>query len=244
MLVIGIILLFLAAFLPGLFIIYTPQRRQPNIQYMLVFAGAFIFSITLLHLLPELMTATDNPRKVGLFVLLGFIMQVLIDFATSGVEHGHLHHHSHHGRLSPILLMSGLCIHALMDGSILVHPGHHHETANNFGLLASIMLHKIPESIALISVLSFAFNKRLVLLAFLLIFSLASPIGLMASDMLSRFNLLDREGFVILFSIISGNLLHISTTIYFETSPNHSFHKKRALIGLLGIMLAIVAEFM
>jgi len=240
----ALLILFLTAFIPGLFIIYYPGTRKPDIKYMLVFAGAFIFSITLVHLLPELISASTDPKLVGIFVLVGFIMQMLLDLTTSGVEHGHMHNHSHHGRISPIVLMSGLCLHALMDGSILIHPGHQHGVMGNSGLMLGIMLHKIPESIALIAVLSFVFKKKFTLLVFLIIFSLASPVGLLLSELLSHYELLDKQGFIILFSIVSGNLLHISTTIYFETSPDHSFHKKRAIIGLLGTLLAILTEIL
>lgn len=240
----AILPLFLAALVPGLFIIYQPGARKPDIKYMLVFAGAFIFSITLVHLLPELMSASDDPKLVGIFVLVGFLMQVFLAFITSGVEHGHMHNHSHHGRISPIILMSGLCLHAIMDGSILVHPGHEHGALGNSGLMLGIMLHKIPEAIALVAVLSFVFKNKLTLLAYLILFSLASPFGLLISELLNNYELLGKQGFIILFSIVSGNLIHISTTIYFETSPDHSFHKKRAIIGFLGTLLAILTEIL
>jgi zinc and cadmium transporter len=55
---------------------------------------------------------------------------------------------------------------------------------------------------------------------------------------------LGSEGFLILFAIVSGNFLHISTTIYFESSPDHSFHRKKILISLLGAALAILIEFL
>ncbi|MDZ7608810.1 MAG: zinc permease [Cyclobacteriaceae bacterium] len=240
----ALLILFLTALIPGLVIIYYPGARKPDIKYMLVFAGAFIFSITMVHLLPELMSVSTDPKLVGIFVLVGFIMQMLLDFITSGVEHGHMHNHSQHGRISPIILMSGLCLHAIMDGSILVHPGHQHGAMGNSGLMFGIVLHKIPEAIALIAVLSFVYKNKLTLLAFLIVFSLASPLGLLLSEMLSHYELLGKQGFILLFAIVSGNLIHISTTIYFETSPDHSFHKKRAIIGLLGTLLAILTEIL
>jgi zinc and cadmium transporter len=77
-----------------------------------------------------------------------------------------------------------------------------------------------------------------------MIFSLASPVGLILSDLLNTYNLLSHEGFLILFAIVSGNFLHISTTIYFESSPDHSFHKKKIVISLIGAALAIMTEFL
>jgi len=238
-----ILILFFSAFIPGLIIIRLQKPLKFDLKYMLVFAGAFIFSITIVHLLPELLTSSANPRKIGLFVLVGFFMQIFIDFSTSGVEHGHVHDH-HHSNLSPIMLMIGLCLHALMDGSILVHPGNHETGQHLSGLLIGIVLHKIPAAIALMSVLNSVIKNKKVLFILLLIFSIASPAGLIFSEMLSTYKLLGKEGFLILFAIVSGNFLHISTTIYFESSPDHSFHKKKIFISLIGALLAILIEFL
>ena len=239
-----ILILFLAAFIPGFVIIRLQKPLKFDLKYMLVFAGAFIFSITIVHLLPELFTASANPQRIGLFVLVGFFMQIFIDFATSGVEHGHIHVHHHHNRISPIMLMIGLCVHALMDGSILVHPGNHETDRHATGLLIGIVLHKIPAAIALMSVLNSIISNKKTLLLLLLIFSISSPVGLIISDVLNTYNLLGGEGFLILFAIVSGNFLHISTTIYFESSPDHSFHKKKIVISVFGAMLAILTEFL
>jgi len=195
-------------------------------------------------LLPELLTSSVNPRRIGVFVLVGFFMQIFIDFTTTGIEHGHLHdHHHHHSNLSPIMLMIGLCLHALMDGSILVHSGDHETGQHLGGLLIGIVLHKIPAAIALMSVLNSMIKNKKVLILLLIIFSIASPAGLIFSELLSRFQLLGKEGFLILFAIVSGNFLHISTTIYFESSPDHSFHRKKIIISLIGALSAILIEF-
>ncbi len=238
-----IIILFLAAFIPGYVILRLQRPLKLDLKYMLVFAGAFIFSITIVHLLPELLTSSSDPRKIGLFVLVGFFMQIFIDFSTSGVEHGHLHEHHHHGSLSPFMLMFGLCLHALMDGSILVHPGNHETGQHLSGLLIGIVLHKIPAAIALMSVLQSSIKDKKVLIGLLIVFSIASPAGLIFSKLLSDFQVLGKEGFLILFAIVSGNFLHISTTIYFETSPDHTFHRKKIFISLIGALLAILIEF-
>ena len=237
------IILFLAAFIPGIVILRLKKPLKLDLKYLLVFAGAFIFSITIVHLLPELFTSSSNPHIVGLFVLVGFFMQIFLDFITTGVEHGHLHKHNHHSNFSPVMLMVGLCIHALMDGSILVHSGEQGTNEHGTGLLIGILLHKIPAAIALMSVLHASFKNKNVLIVFLLIFSLASPAGLLFSELLSQNSLISKEGFIIIFAIVSGNFLHISTTIYFESSPDHTFHKKKIFISLLGAILAILVEF-
>ena len=243
--VIYLIILFLAAFIPGMIIVRLQKPLKFDLKYLLVFAGAFIFSITIVHLLPELLTASSNPRLIGLFVLVGFFMQIFLDFITTGIEHGHLHQHEHqHSNFSPVMLMIGLSIHALMDGSILVHSEDHGATEHGTGLLIGIVLHKIPAAIALMSVLNSGIKNRNILMACLIIFALASPAGLIFSDFLSQSNILGKEGLLLVFALVSGNFLHISTTIYFETSPDHTFHRKKIFISLLGAMLAIAVEFL
>ncbi len=239
------IALFLAAFVPGLIIIRLQKPLKIDLKYLLVFAGAFIFSITIVHLLPELLTSSVKPHRIGLFILAGFFMQIFLDFVTTGVEHGHLHHHGHgHGRFSPVMLMIGLCIHAFMDGSILVHPGEHAAGQHSTALLIGILLHKIPAAIALVSVLNAHFKSKKMVISLLLMFSIASPLGLIFSDWMNANQVISKEGFLILFAVVSGNLLHISTTIYFESSPDHTFHKKKIFISLLGALLAIAVEFL
>lgn len=243
--IIFVIILFIAAFIPGMIVIKLQGPLKFDMKYLLVFAGAFIFSITIVHLLPELITGAAKPHLVGLFVLLGFFMQILLDFITTGVEHGHLHKHEHHNHsFSPIMLMVGLFIHALMDGSILVHSEGHGTSEHGTGLLIGIVLHKIPAAIALMSVLNASIKNRKILIGCLVLFSLASPTGLLLSEWLSRGNIISSQGFTILFAIVSGNFLHISTTIYFESSPDHTFHKKKIFISMLGALLAIFVEFL
>jgi zinc transporter ZupT len=238
------LILFLSAIIPGLIIINLRKPLHFDLKYFLVFAGAFIFSITIVHVLPEILSASSNAQRIGLFVLVGFFMQIFLDFITTGVEHGHLHKQEHHGEFSPVMLMIGLCIHATMDGSILIHPGPHTAGEHNTGLLIGIVLHKIPAAIALMSVLSRSFKNKKLLLALLLVFSLASPFGMTFSELLNNSQVMSKEGFLILFAIVSGNFLHISTTIYFESSPDHTFHKKKIFISLLGAIVAILVEFL
>lgn len=48
------ILLFLTALLAGLLVFVTPVFKEKYFKFLLVFAGSYLFSITILHILPEL----------------------------------------------------------------------------------------------------------------------------------------------------------------------------------------------
>ncbi len=239
-----IIILFVAAFIPGFFIIKKPGYNNQSLHYWLVFAGSYIFSITIVHLIPELFRNAANPQILALFILVGFFMQVFIDFLTSGVEHGHAHQHMH---MSVLGLMIGMTLHALMDGAILVHSEEHgteNFSAHGMGLLAGIVAHKIPAAIVLVTVLSYNISKKKILFWLLVVFSIASPIGLLIGDMLYNESLIPAETLNYIFAIVSGNFLHISTTIYFESSPQHHFSWRKFIYALLGALLAVTIEML
>lgn len=236
-----IVILFLSAFIPGVYIINKPGYNSKSLHYWLVFAGAYIFSITIVHLIPELFQHSDNPKYLAFFILLGFFMQIFIDFLTSGVEHGHAH--QHHTKTPVLSLMIGLTIHAVMDGTILIHSDEGGDShSHGLGLLLGIVVHKIPAAIVLVTVLSFTIANKKKLLTLLLIFSIATPAGLLFTQAMQEVDMLKSDVFNYVFAIVSGNFLHISTTIYFEASPQHHFNRKRVVYALLGAVLAVLVE--
>jgi uncharacterized membrane protein YfcA len=94
------------------------------------------------------------------------------------------------------------------------------------------------------SVLVYRLERKYIALILLLIFSAASPAGMMMSNILFTNEALSSEIFPILFAIVAGNFLYISTTIFFETSPNHKFKANKLLVSILGAAAAITAEYL
>src|SRR6476660_1538037 len=126
--IIKLMVLFLTPLLSGLAIYLVPKSKSTNYKLLLVFAGSYLFAITVIHILPELYSQNAGLELIGLFVLAGFFLQQLLEYFTSGIEHGHLHthephdhdghhhhthHHSdHHRSVSALVLLTALCIHA------------------------------------------------------------------------------------------------------------------------------------
>lgn len=244
---INILVLFSIAFVAGLVAIYFPKINGGNYKLLLVFAGSYLFSITIIHILPELYSQSLNPGLIGICVLIGFFIQQGLEFLSSGVEHGHIHVHEknhQHKESSAILVLIALCIHAFLEGGLLAHPRtvtHHHDSNT---LLWGIVLHKAPEAFALMSVLLCEVKTKTRAIFFLLIFALASPVGLSLSDYLLANELMSSQAFTILFAIVSGNFLHISTTIVFESSADHKFNSKKMGVALLATSIAIATELL
>lgn len=241
--ILNLVILFITTFLAGLLTIIYPKINQKNFKYILAFSGAYLFSITVLHILPELYIGSSKHIYVGLFVLIGFYFQIILDYFSEGVEHGHTHHGHSHGSKGVFLLFISLFVHSLLEGTLLVHPHATHEHEEVRHLLFGLMLHKIPESFALASILILNYEKKKWVIILLLIYSLASPIGLIISNLISINEIYNSNIFSYLFAFVAGNFLHISTTIFFESeNNNHSFKATKTFTIISAGLLAVVVE--
>jgi len=243
----NLFILFFTALLAGLSVLLIPKGKEFNFKLTLVFAGSYLFSITIIHILPEVFSGHHESSEIGIFILLGFFLQLLLEYFSSGVEHGHIHNTSRSGHthvhVSPIVLLMALCVHAFLEGTLLSHPSDLHHHSDVKPLLFGIVLHKMPAAFALMSVLFYELNHKNKAIMFLVIFCLASPIGLLTSHLFNQNNLISEGSFTILYAVVCGNFLHISTTIFFESSPEHKFNLKKLGISLLGAFMAVLAEF-
>lgn len=237
--------LFAITFLSGLVVYLVPKWKGEQFNLALIFSGAYLFGITLIHILPELFNREGSRELIGSMILVGFFVQIFLEYFTSGVEHGHVHSHDHeknHTMTASVSMLVALCFHAFMEGSLLAHPSTIHEHHQSNALLIGILLHKIPAAFALMSIVTCHFKSKLKPLLFLGIFALSSPFGLLVSDQVAHQNLIPETGFVVLFAFVSGSFLKISTTIFFESNPEHQLSLKKILISSLAAGLAIVAE--
>lgn len=249
-----LLVLFLTPLVSGLLIFLVPKGRTTNYKMLLVFAGSYLFAITAIHILPELYGQSLGLELVGLFVLVGFFLQQLLEYFTSGVEHGHLHgndpghshdhHHGlHHKTVSAIVLLSALCIHAFLEGGMLAEPISAGPVYDSNAILLGIALHRAPAAFALMTVLAVQLRSRRKAVPYLMGFSLAAPVGLLISSYLASEAVLSSTGLIYLYALVSGNFLHISTTIVFESSPGHKFDAKKMAIAVFGALVAVGVEY-
>lgn len=240
-----LIILFLSAFLGGMaYFALKPDAINRNFKTLLTFAGSYMFSITLLHLIPELFEMShehgENHFNIGAYILLGFFIQKVLEFFSSGVEHGHFHQgHSHH--YSPTLLLTSLCIHSFMEGTLLTDVHGHEEAHHGFDLLMGIVIHKAPAAFVLTMLLSLQHTQKMVTISLLALFSLASPAGMLLGNMLLTEG--KEDLYLILYALVAGNFLHISTTIFIESSPEHKVEFKKIIAIALGVLCAFGIMF-
>ena len=251
-----ILVLFLTPLLSGLLIYLIPQGRRTNFKLLLVFAGSYLFAITVIHILPELYIQHPDFKSIGLFVLGGFFLQQLLEYFTSGIEHGHIHTsddhshhdhhhdhgHNHHKSMSAIVLLIALCVHAFLEGGMLAQPVTIGPVYDVNAILLGIALHRAPAAFALMTVLAFQLNSRKRAIPYLVGFSLAAPIGLFLSTYLADREILTASGLIYLYALVSGNFLHISTTIVFESSPEHRFNALKMVVAVIGALFAVAVQ--
>ena len=246
---INIIILFFTALSGGLLAYKFRRTNKFPFKLTLTFAGAYLFAITVIHVLPELFMTTTYPALVGVLVLAGFYMQQILEYFTAGAEHGHMHplenaheNHDHHSGTA-ISLVFALSVHSFLEGTLVGHPTSIPGEDNSFPLLMGIVLHKIPAAFAMMTILLCHYKNSKLPLFYLIIFALASPLGVLFSGLGVEFGFLTTQSVDILFALVAGSFLHISTTIVFEGSPGHKFNFSRLAISLLGALIAIGIEF-
>ena len=214
------------------------KPSDPNkLKLLIAFSGAYLLSITALHLLPEVFTADDRGAYFGSFVLVGFFIQVMLEYLSGGIEHGHAHTHRSAGL--PVGLMIGLCLHAFLEGMPLGggDAGHsHHGHSHSHGLeplLMGIVLHKYPVAMVFLAMLLNSGLAKAKAFGLLAVFAAMAPLGTLLSgvEMVGQYN---RESL----AIVIGIFLHVSTTILFESSEGHRFNAYKMIAIAAGLALS------
>lgn len=202
-------------------LLLKPKAKQ-NLKLLLAFSGSFLLSLTVMHLLPDVYES--NNKSVGVYIMLGILFQIILEFFSKGAEHGHVHGHDKMTKM-PWLLFISLCIHAFLEGFPV---GHHHNLA--YG----IAIHHLPIAIILTTFFLNAELNKIELFFFMLTFAVMTPFGTLISNNFSILN----DYYTQITAVVIGILFHISSTIIFESSEGHKFNIAKVSMIILGIVLA------
>ncbi|MBR3960444.1 MAG: ZIP family metal transporter [Bacteroidales bacterium] len=245
-------------------ILLPKGKKLPQIllDSITAFGGAFLLGSCFINLVPHMYAhgfAIDG-IKIGVAVLIGFLIQLLLESLTNGIEHGHnhchcceeesdthhhdsdstsheAHHHHHHDGLChenhthPVTgLMIGLSIHAFLEGMPLVDT----DGTIHQSLLYGIILHNIPLALVLLTLFvnnRFSLAKSLLLLS---VFAIMTPLGSLCNlFIVSNDNTV--QAFIM--GIVVGILLHVSVSILFDHESKHKYLK------IILIILAFIAAY-
>lgn len=230
----SLLLLFLLTLAGSLLFFMVQKPLHRFINFFLTFSGAFLLGITLLKLFPHLFEMAKQP---GLYVLIGFLLQLLLETLSKGVEHGHLHI-ANPGRLFPWSITLGLAIHAFMEGMPLSNS-FRMEEGMNAALYFGVILHKIPAAFVLFTVIMNYGLPRATAFLVLLIFALMTPLGALISELfLGGYGVTHSYLTEVILGIVVGAFLHIGTTIIQEAQEKHHFQLYQALALVLGVLVS------
>lgn len=231
-----LLVLFFCAFFGGSAIFLVKSDKSELLKLILSFSGAYLFAITVLHLIPDAYSGSDA-HEIGIFILIGFLLQVFLEKFSEGVEHGHIHKHDH-SHAFPYGIMISLCLHAFVEGMPLAKDQHNE-------LIFGIALHHIPAAFALASILMQSHFKPAGILFYIAVFAIMAPLGFYVSIGLSNGSIGGVEAyFNKMMGVVIGIFLHISTTILFESSVDHKINKKKMIAVLFGIAIALMGFFL
>lgn len=212
----------LSVILGYIFALVIKPKDKTNLKLLLAFSGSFLLSITVIHLLPEVYETSNH--SIGIFIMLGILFQIILEFFSKGAEHGHVHGQKKMLHI-PWLLFISLCIHAFLEGFPV---SHHHDLA------IGIAIHHFPIAIILTTFfVNATLNKKAIFL-FMATFALMTPLGTIASNYLPVLN----DYYPEITAIVIGILFHISSTIIFETTEGHKFNIAKVSMIIFGIALA------
>ena len=189
---------------------------------LLAFSGAFLLGTTITSLIPSVFT--NGNEDISYWILAGIIIQIMLEQLSKGAEHGHIRTSE---KRIPLTLVTSLYLHALIEG----FPIHRHND-----LLWAIIIHKLPIAMLLTLAIwqtKFKFFKKVIVL---IGFAIMTPLG----SYLDFYTPILQPYSLHITALVVGVLLHISTTILFESSENHNFNISKLLVIVIGLGLSIL----
>lgn len=240
-----LILLFASVIISGSVYFFIKNPSKNFLKLLLSFSGAFLFAISVLHLMPEVYK--NSGASIGIWIMIGFFLQIVLELFSEGIEHGHIHVHSHHHGAFPLTMMISLSLHSFLEGMPLATLSdgtsisqHAHSHSHEHSLLYGIMLHHIPVAFALVSMLMASGVSKSKSFIYLFVFASMAPLGAFAGILFQESATGGFENYYNnIMALVIGIFLHISTTILFESGSDHRFniYKLLAIItgGLIGI---------
>ena len=226
---VSIILLFASVIIGAALVEIIKVKNNNKLQLLLTFSGAYLLSVSILHLLPVIFT-NDSQKYIGIYILFGFLIQIILEHFSKGIEHGHGHFRNR--QIIPFSVVISLCLHAFLEGIPLAGQLHGH--AHN-ALLTGVVLHKLPVAIVLMTLFVQSNIGKKSSYVFLLIFAIMSPLGVLTGEFFTTLVNYQNE----IMAIVIGVFLHISTTILFESNTDHKFNLQKIIIIITAILISI-----
>lgn len=242
----AIVVLFFIAIIGGGVLLLGKKISSSQMKLLLSFSAAYLLALTFLHLLPEVMEG--HAEGIGFYILLGFLLQIVLDYFSQGIEHGHAHVHEQTGSRFYWMVTISLWIHAFIEGMPFgasgdMHTGHahHHEHSHEHSLLVGIAFHKFTESFVFASLLLHLLKSKAKAWGALIMFAMVAPVGALIFHYTNGLAFLELEhALSVVMALLIGIILHVATTILFESEEGHRFNRMKFLVIVLGMLCAAI----
>jgi len=223
-------LLFLTPIL-GCILVFAIGGIEKHLNLLLTFSGAYLISIVFIHIIPDLYRS--DVSNIGLLILIGFFIQVLLDYLSKGIEHGHAHVS---GKSALLGVLFGLYFHAFLEG-IPLGMGDLDHFNENHSFLVGIVLHKLPIAIVLTSLLLARYSNKKKVFLQILLFAIIAPLGYLYGFYFNNAVPIRSEHIM---AIVVGIFIHVGTTIIFESSDTHKINIQKLIAIIAGFVLSII----
>jgi zinc and cadmium transporter len=227
----------LISFGAGAWFIIRPPENRKWLSLFLSAGGAFLMAIIFTHIIPEVFL--QIPNHAGIILLVGFLIQIFLENYSKGIEHGHVHPSTNNKAM--LISYLALCAHELIEGMPLLYALNNSGDLFSRQLVLGVMMHKIPVAITLATLMvkqGFKPFRSFLLLAG---FILCTVFGSAIQHFLGSGILVDSTTWMYAsLGLTVGILLHVSTTILFESSDHHHLKPSRILVIALGIVFGIM----
>ncbi|MBM2820466.1 MAG: Zinc transporter ZupT [Candidatus Berkelbacteria bacterium] len=220
-----------AATIVGIYLVLfkEPWARKNSI-YLISFSAGVLISVALLNLMPEAQILSKN-------ALVWFLASFILFYILEHVIILHSCREGQHCEVHPIdqIALLGMGFHSLLDGIII---GVGFEVSSALGVIAtlSVILHKLPDGISMISILLHSEYERKKAVNYSWIVALATPIGAIGSFLLAKN--LSENLLGILIAIAAGSFLYISAA---DLIPE--IHKKSKILNIILVVLGVLFPF-
>ena len=237
-------ILFFGVLFTGMLTEIISKKLEKYQQIIISYSVAIVLTLIFTHILPKLFSGHNY--NIGYFLLIGFILQILLELLSKGIEHGHIHSKGKISNKELLVIFIGLSIHSFIEGLPIhtfkdISHQHHFIDLNSFSwvYLFTILIHKLPIAAVLIIFLNSINSSYSIKITFLLIFAISSPAGAFFGEYLVNFGFFNNWSNNLL-AISCGMLLHITTLLIFE-DHHHSSEKVKNIISIsVGIITGIL----
>ena len=213
-------------------------------NYILSFSVSIVLTLICVHIIPEIFSYHDP--HLGYYLLAGFLLQIVLELLSKGIEHGHVHFHGKVSNSQMGVIFIGLCIHAIIEGMpmfTLEHEHHHlHEhkhVAFTWVYFTAILIHKLPIAVVLMFFLTIIGSSSIKKYALLALFSITTPLGAVFGEEIMHLDIFSNWAPRLL-SLTTGMLLHITTLLIFEDHHHSNDKYRNVIIIILGIGIGVL----